>query len=42
MSRFRRTCMSVISAMALLATGVAPSRAAGALAIGACAAYGYA
>ena len=42
MSSFRRICMSVISAMALLATGVAPSRAAGALAIGACAAYGYA
>ena len=42
MGSFRRTCMSVISAVALLATGVAPSRAAGALAIGACAAYGYA
>jgi hypothetical protein len=42
MGRFRCTHMSVISAMALLVTGVAPSHAAGALAIGACAAYGYA
>ena len=42
MRRFHRTCLSVISAMALLTTGVAPSQAAGALAIGACAAYGYA
>ena len=42
MRRFHRTCLSVTSAMALLATGIAASQAAGALAIGACAAYGYA
>ena len=37
-----RTSLSVVSAAALLLTGAAPMQAAGALAIGACAAYGYA
>ena len=39
---FLRTSLSVGRAAALLLAGVATTRAAGALAIGACAAYGYA
>jgi hypothetical protein len=42
MRRFHRNCLSVITAVALLVAGIAPLQAAGALAIGACAAYGYA
>ena len=37
-----RTSLSVVSAAALLLGGATPMQAAGALAIGACAAYGYA
>jgi Domain of unknown function (DUF4189) len=37
-----RTSLSAVSAVALMFAGVAPGQAAGALAIGACAAYGYA
>jgi hypothetical protein len=37
-----RTSLSVVSAAALLLAGAAPMQAAGASAIGACAAYGYA
>ena len=37
-----RTSLSVVSAAALLLAGAAPMQAAGALAIGACAAYSYA
>ncbi len=37
-----RTSLSVVSVAALLLAGAAPMQAAGALAIGACAAYGYA
>jgi hypothetical protein len=42
MRNFHRKYLSVVSAAALLVGGVAPLQAAGALAIGACAAYGYA
>ena len=42
MRGFSRTCLRGIAAAALLLASAAPMQAAGALAIGACAAYGYA
>jgi hypothetical protein len=42
MRDWRRTGLNVVAAAGLLSLGVVTANAAGALAVGACAAYGYA
>jgi Domain of unknown function (DUF4189) len=42
MRGIHRTSLNIISSASLLLAGITPTQAAGALAIGACAAYGYA